>query len=333
MTQTHDLEPSAAEVHRRHRRRRRRALGEAMPRPVLIHRPTPDDLAVHGPGGGYSEALAVLRRALEDSALMAALRRVQSWGRAQMMSDLEILERLAREVASGRMIIFSRPTLLRPSASRLNAAANDPDYRAQLAAFEGSIPHMYLDTRGLVTVGIGRMLPTPASALLIRFVHRHGQQAATPSEINAAYLAVRGSIAGRPAAAYRDLTDLDLGPGEADRLLTEALTAAEAGCGRLFGGWNHFPLPAQLALLDMVYNMGEGRAVTPAERQAGQREHGLYQFHRLRESAAREDWVAASRECHRVGIQPARDTWTRNKFLEAAHISPPRPEPHRALNL
>ena len=304
-----------------------------MPRPVLIHRPTPDDRAVHGVSGGYAEARAVLNWALEDSVLMAALRRVLSWGRAQMISDLEILERLAREVASGRMIIFSPPPPARPGATRLNAAANDPDYQAQVAVFEGDIPHMYLDTRGLVTVGVGRMLPTPASALLVRFVHRRGRQPATPAEINAAYLAVRGSIAGRPAAAYRTLSDLDFAPGEADRLLTEALIAAEAGCQRLFGGWNHFPLPAQLALLDMVYNMGEGRAVTPAQRQAGQREHGLYQFHRLRQSVAREDWVAASRECHRVGIQPACDTWTRNKFLEAAHIAPPRPEPHRALNL
>src|SRR5580704_9311854 len=102
MAQTYDQEPSAPEVHRRHRRRRRTLHG-AMARPVLIHRPTHDELTVHGASGGYLEALAVLRRALQDSTLMASLRRILTWGQAQVMSDLQILERLAREVAAGRM--------------------------------------------------------------------------------------------------------------------------------------------------------------------------------------------------------------------------------------
>jgi GH24 family phage-related lysozyme (muramidase) len=332
MAQIQDQEPSAYEVHRRHRRRRR-TLHAVMPRPVLIHRPTPDELTVHGASGGYFEALSVLRRALRNSTLMAALRRILTRGRAHAMSDQQVLERLAREVASGRMIIYSHVQAARQDGGRY-AAAYDRDYRALLAgAFEGSIPHMYLDSRGFVTVGVGKMLPTPAEAVGIRFVHRGGLQPASAAEITAAYLAVRGAVANRQASAYRNLTDLDLAPGESDRLLNQELQRAEDGARDLFGGWNHFPLAAQLALLDMVYNMGAGRAITAAERQAGGREHGLYQFHRLREAVAREDWVAASRECHRIGIQASRDTWTRNKFLEAAHIAPPRPEPHRALNL
>jgi len=267
--------------------------------------------------------------------LMASLRRILTWGRAQVMSDLEILQRLAREVAAGRMVIASSQPP--PPPPRTNdpryAAAYDRDYRTVLAGFEGSIPYLYLDSRGFVTIGVGKMLATPAAAVAIRFVHRTGQQQASAAEITAAYLTVRGAVANRPATAYRNLTDLDLAPGESDRLLNQELQRAEDGARNLFGGWDHFPPAAQLALLDMIYNMGEGRAITPAERQAGQREHGLFQFHRLRESVAREDWVAASRECHRVGIQALRDTWTRNKFLEAAHVAPPRPEPHRALML
>jgi GH24 family phage-related lysozyme (muramidase) len=333
MAQTYDLELSALEVHQRHRRRRR-TLHEAMVRPLLIHRPTPDERLLHGASAGYFEALNVLRRALEDSTLMASLRRILTRGRAQGMSDLQILERLAHEVAGGRMIIYSRAPTPRPTDTRY-AAADDRDYRAVLAGpFEGSISYMYLDSRGLVSVGVGKMLPTPAEAVGIRFVHRGaGMQAASAADVTAAYLTVRGAVANRPAAAYRDLTDLELALGESDRLLNQELQRAEDGCRNLFGGWEHFPLAAQLALLDMAYNLGEGRAITAAERQAGAREQGLYQFHRLRASVAREDWLAASRECHRVGIQAARDTWTRNKFLEAAHIAPPRPEPHRALNL
>src|ERR1700735_2457805 len=112
---------------------------------------------------------------------------------------------------------------------------------------------MYLDTRGYVNVGVGKMLPPPSSAQLIRFVRRGSGDLANVLEIQDAFFKVRGSIAGRPAISYRHLTDLDLAPGEADRLLNTELEKAENGCRDLFGGWDKFPLPAQLALLDMVY--------------------------------------------------------------------------------
>jgi hypothetical protein len=264
---------------------------------------------------------------------MSALRRALGWGRAHATSDVEILERLAREVASGRMIICSRPPPAKPSETRY-AAAYDPDYRALLAGpFVGAFAHMYLDRRGRVTVGVGSALATPAAGLLARFVHRGAMTAATPAEVTAAYFTVRGSIANRPAQDYRTLTDLDLATGESDRLLSQALERAENGCRAMFGGWSGFPLPAQLALLDMLYDLGEGRAVSAAERQAGRQEQGLYQFNRLREAVAKEDWLAASAACHREGAPQGRDAWTRNKFIEAAHLAPPRPDPHRALKL
>jgi hypothetical protein len=331
MEQIQQQELPTQDVHRRFRRQRR-TLRESMPQPVLIHRPTVDELTVHGASAGYFEALAVLKRALEDGAAMAALRRVLGWGRAHAVSDLEILERLAREVASGRMIICSRPPPASPSDT--SYATADEDYRALLAGpFLGAMAHMYRDERGRVTVGVGSELPTPSAALLARFVHRGGLRPASPAEVTAAYMTVRGSIAHRPAEDYHDLTDLDLAPGESDRLLNQELERAETGCRAMFGGWNRYPLPAQLALLDMVYDLGAGRAISPAEREAGLREQGLYQFSKLREAVAKENWIAAAAACHRETVPPVRDVWTRNSFIEAAHLAPPRPEPHRALKL
>jgi hypothetical protein len=330
MAQIHDQELPPQEAHRRFGRRRR-TLRESMPAPVLIHRPTADELKVHSAGAGYFEALAVLKRALEDGAVMAALRRVLSWGPSA--SDQEILERLAREVASGRMIICSRPPPTKPSDERY-AGASDQDYRLRLAGtFVGATPHMYLDGRGRVAVGVGSVLATPSAALLAKFVHRGGMKLATQADVTAAYFRIRGSIVNRPAQDYRNLTDLDLAPGEADRLLGQELERAENACRAMFRGWSRFPQPARLALLDMVYDLGEGRPVSTAERQAGRREQGLYQFGKLIDAVAKEDWVAASAACHRQDVDQFRDTWTRNSFIEAAHLAPSRPDPHRALKL
>jgi len=331
MAQTYDRDLPADERHRR-RRRYRPALQEAMPRPTLIFRPTPDELRLHGDSGGHCEALSVLRRALEDSTLMAALRRVLTSAQAHALSDEEVLDRLARAVASGRMIIYSRPPPGRPVGVRYTAA-RDPDYRALLTGpFVGLVAHPWLGPRG-VSVGVGKLLATPAAALSVRFTHRGGIRLATAAEIMAACATVGGAVAGQPPAAYRDLTDLDLAPAEAERLLSQDLEAAEDSCRSLFGGWARFPLPAQLALLDVIYQLGDGRALTMAEQPAGQREDGLYQFRRLREAVAREDWVAASRDCRRPDVSAARDSWTRDRFIEAAHLAPARPDPHRALRL
>ena len=332
MAQAADQIATPQEVHQGHRQRR--SLHRTMLRPMLIFRPTADELAIHGTDASYTEALGVLRRALEDSTLMVKLRRVFSWGRANMMSDQEVIDRLARNVGAGRMIICSRPQA-KPKSDPY-AATLDADYRALLLTgpFEGSVPFMYLDAARRVKVGIGRQLPTAAAAQLVRFVRRGTRSPANALEIRDAFLKVSTAIAGAPPASYRKLTDLDLAPGEAKRLLDTELRAAEDDCRELFRGWSRFPLPVQLALLDMTFNPGETRGQSSAaDRRAGRRQHALIPFDELRTSVAKANWVAASRECHRTGIPKARDLWTRDQLLAAAHLAPPRPDPHRMVNL
>jgi hypothetical protein len=315
------------------RHRRRSPLHVDMPRLTLIYRPTPDELSIYGRSRSYAQAFAVLKPALDDDILMVALRRVLNGASAHRMTDLEVLERLARAVADGRMIIVSRQPAAKPNPNRY-LAAYDKGYRALLAGpFDGAYPFMYLDARGNVIVGVGRVLPTPSAAQLIKFTRRKERSRATRAEIMAAYMTVRGAVAGRQAPSYLGLTDLDLAPGEADRMLSQDLEQAEDQCRKLFGGWNTFPSPAQLALLDMVRDVGQVRPLTAAERWAGQQERGPFPFQRLRVSVARADWPSASRECERQGIAKPRNLWTRDKFIEAAHIAPPRPDPHRSLNL
>ena len=315
------------------RHRRTRPLHVDMSRPTLIFRPTSDELTIYGRSRSYAQAFAVLKPALEDDILMVALRRIRNGSSAHRMTDLEVLEGLARAVAGGRMLLVTRPIPPKPNANRY-AAAYDKGYRALLAGpFDGAYPFMYLDSRANVMVGVGRMLRTSSAAHQISFLRRQDRSRPTMAEVTAAYMRVRGSLANRQPPTYRGLTDLDLAPGEADRMLDQDLEQAEDDCRRLFGGWNTFPLPAQLALLDMVHNPGEERPLTAQEKWAGQREVGAFQFIPLRASVAKAEWLAASRQCERLGISGPRNQWTRDRFIEAAHIAPPRPDPHRSLRL
>src|SRR5271168_4443937 len=73
---------------------------------------------------------------------------------------------------------------------------------AQTTVFETAVPWMYLDTRGLVTAGIGQMLPDAASAQSLAFLHPDGTPA-TPDAIHADFDRVHALAAGEPCHAYR----------------------------------------------------------------------------------------------------------------------------------
>jgi hypothetical protein len=314
--------------------RRNRLLHKDAGRPVLIHRPTPDDRTVHGISGGFEEALRLLKRASANSAAMSGLRRIIDAGQAHALSDQQVLEHAARKISSGRWVV-NVSAASSTAAKEPYSAAHDNDYREKLTIFERDVPHMYLDTEGNVTVGVGAKL-SGSDLATTRFVHRANGKLASESEKAAAFGAVSRSLAGQKPYHYRRLkeNDLDLAPGETQRLLKSRLERAEDDCRQLLKGWDGYPLPAQLALLDMVYNMGRGGPLTAAQIAQSAKERGLYQFHNLRRAAESGDWLAASRECHRKApVNDERNNWTRNEFVEAAHQSPPAVGSDRATKL
>ena len=48
------------------------------------------------------------------------------------------------------------------------------EFTKELKVSEGEIPHLYLDTVGAVTVGVGNMLPGAAAAQKLEFVRLYG---------------------------------------------------------------------------------------------------------------------------------------------------------------
>lgn len=56
-------------------------------------------------------------------------------------------------------------------------------FRRELKISEGSVPTMYLDTVGKVTVGVGNILPNVAAAAKLSFVVRTSKESASQDEI------------------------------------------------------------------------------------------------------------------------------------------------------
>lgn len=80
---------------------------------------------------------------------------------------------------------------------------NARDFVPDLIRWEGAIPWMYLDSVGLVTVGIGNLLKAPGDADALPFMNLAANRLATTKEKEARWRAVVSMEGSRPASYYR----------------------------------------------------------------------------------------------------------------------------------
>jgi GH24 family phage-related lysozyme (muramidase) len=171
---------------------------------------------------------------------------------------------------------------------------------AKLEEFEGSIPWMYLDTVGRVTVGVGLMLPHAAAAAHLPFCF--GERNATEEEIAAEFSRVDGLPMGRAALFYRRKDGPELGKPEIDSLLLTVLKGFEGELRAHLTGYESYPDGVKMALLDMAYNLG------PAGLLNG--------YPRLLKAVESGAWTQAAAVSFRHGPGATRNQWTRTMFLQ-----------------
>lgn len=176
------------------------------------------------------------------------------------------------------------------------------DTVADFERWEGRVSHMYLDTKGLVTVGVGKMLPNVKAAQALSFVRRSDSAAASADEIKADFEAVSKQPKAQLAGSYKKHTALDLPDAEIDQLLKTVVEGFESDLKANFAGYDNYPAPAKRALLDMIYNLGKG---------------GLLEYKKLKKAVEGGRWKDAAKQCHRHGPSQERNDWTRDRFLEA----------------
>lgn len=157
-------------------------------------------------------------------------------------------------------------------------------FRGFITRFEGNIQHMYLDTGGRVTVGIGNLIDTVEQAQRLPFVRKEDQQPADEEEIRGDWETVKDhqELAASGAAAFAELTSLMLTHEAIAELLVRTLRANEQQLKRIpeFSAFDTWPADAQLALLGMAWSMGAG-----------------FDFPSFRAACARADFLAAAEEC------------------------------------
>ena len=182
---------------------------------------------------------------------------------------------------------------------------NTTTYLPKLKEFEGVFSYMYEDTTGNVTVGVGNMLPNAAAAQKIAFVKRPDPAAkppvlagpATADDIKADFDNVNKQPSGKLASYYKQFTKLDLPDEVIDTLLTARVSEFTTTLLATFPDFNTYPEEACAAIFDMAFNLGIGKLTS--------------QFPSFCTAVKAKDWVTAAAQCHRLGIQDSRNTWTK----------------------
>jgi GH24 family phage-related lysozyme (muramidase) len=198
----------------------------------------------------------------------------------------------------------AQPAPARPQAQH---GPNANALVADLSRWEGSTRHMYVDTRGHVTTGIGHLLRDANAAVALPWLHRSTGAPAMPEEIRAVFERVAAQPPGQHASRYERMSDLVLPPNLAHDLAAARLQREFLpGIRRLCPGFDGYPQPAHRALVDMAYNLGVG---------------GLGKFSNMLRACERGDFAAAADECNRRSCRDDRNEATRELFLAATHLT------------
>ncbi|MGA3024594.1 MAG: hypothetical protein ABSF98_07485 [Bryobacteraceae bacterium] len=136
-------------------------------------------------------------------------------------------------------------------------------FRAFNEPFEGVVPWMYLDVKGLVTVGVGNLIDPVELAVQLPFRFRaEPHVAASPGQIAEEWQKIKSNSALAKAGwrACEPLTRLGLDDAAIDALIAARLTGNEASLRKKesFREFDAWPADAQLGLLSMAWALGPG---------------------------------------------------------------------------
>jgi GH24 family phage-related lysozyme (muramidase) len=167
-----------------------------------------------------------------------------------------------------------------------------PEYLSHLKEFEGFADPMYLDSVGVVTVGMGIALFSEQHAKRIRFFNRDNSTLASHTAVSTDFHNVKAAPKAGLMKGYRRFTKLSASKDDLDAALDYEFSVALGDVVSYCPEYHRLPIPVQYALLDMSFNLGGPK---------------LKRYQNLKRALLVSDWETAARESHRNGIQSSRN--------------------------
>jgi GH24 family phage-related lysozyme (muramidase) len=177
--------------------------------------------------------------------------------------------------------------------------------KENIERYEGRVPHLYLDSRGFVTVGVGHLLSSVENAKALDFVTMTGELA-TENMIAEEYQVVSTREANRVASYYQSFTQLRLSDSAIDQLTVKHIDSFYGELKIIYSEFDSFPSDIKLALFDLIFNLG----MTSLRKK----------WPKFNGCIASKDWVAAADNCRRKGIADERNEYVKALLLSGANI-------------
>lgn len=178
--------------------------------------------------------------------------------------------------------------------------------RNNIERYEGKVKHLYLDSKGYVTVGVGHLLSTVADAQHLPFETSQGE-AASESQIAEAFTTVSAQEGNRVASYYKKYTTLMLSDEAIDALTDKHIDSFYGELKRIYSDFDAFPTSVKLALFDLIFNLG----MTSLRKK----------WPKLNACIAANDWIAAADNCRRRGIADERNDYVKSLLIDAGNTS------------
>jgi GH24 family phage-related lysozyme (muramidase) len=176
--------------------------------------------------------------------------------------------------------------------------------RTKMEKYEGKISHMYLDSKGYVTVGVGHLLKDLASAQKLGFT-KSNNMPASKDEIKADYEAVKKQPKNRLASFYKKYVKIELSDADMNTLTNKHIDSFESELNIIFSDFSTYPSEARLALFDIIFNVGMTNLNN--------------KWPGLKKAVKAKDWTEAAKESNRKApISVERNKYVKDLFEKAA---------------
>lgn len=190
-------------------------------------------------------------------------------------------------------------------------SVDDFDLKAvrHLCLYEGEVAHLYLDTRGNPTIGVGFHVATKSEFAQLPLREIRSKRHASREHKLAEFERIKRLPAGCPANFYTNHCELYLSHKACQKILLVKIQSFKAELGKIYGDskFNALPKSVKLALVDMIYTLGQTQLQN--------------NWPKFNAAIHKRDWREAANQCNRKGVSLSRNAKIK-QLLESAHHSP-----------
>ena len=185
--------------------------------------------------------------------------------------------------------------------------------KKNLVDYEDSITHLYLDTKGKVTVGIGHLIPNKNAMSGVTLYKVKNKLLTTPATLQEK-MTEFSNIAKLPwgkrysAISFEKHTTLRMKEFDINNLFNKHLDSFYVELKNIYKkgkgfskNFDDFHQNVQLALFDMIFNLGATKLV--------------HSFPNFNEALKKDDFKEAANQSHRLDVDEARNKYVK-KLLE-----------------